>query len=125
MSFIFSVVTIESAIPAKKPFVRYEGGFLDEFDVYDRMKRDPNYAETSLFGDIWNRIRVENYRFFSSEAKERPADGDHFAMMRAYDELAAQCGAKPFMERKEIQNIGYVSSSISRIHDHLYREPKW
>ena len=122
MSFIFSIVTIEAENPDMKPFVRYEGGFLDEFDVYDRMKRDPSYAETSFSGDMWNRIRIEHYRFFSGEAKERPADGDHFAMMRAYDELAAQHGAKPFLEWKEIQNIGYISSSISRIRNQLYRE---
>lgn len=121
MSFTFSIVTIKPENPAMKTFIRYEGGLLDEFDVYDKMKRDPNYAETSFTGDMWNRVRVEHYRFFSGEAKERPADGDHFAMMRVYDGLAARCGAKPFMERNEIQHLGIIDCTISHIRKQLYR----
>lgn len=122
MSFIFSKVIITHDSLNAPPFVRYEGGFLDEFDVYDKMRRDPAYAKTLFTGDEWRRIRVEQYRFFSGEARERPADGDHFAMMRAYDELAAQCGAKPFMDRDEIQYLGCADCTLSSIRERLYRQ---
>ena len=122
MSFIFSKVIITTGNPNTPPFVRYEGGFLDEFDVYDNMSRDPAYAKTAFTGDDWKRIRVEQYRFFSGEAKERPADGDHFAMMRAYDELAARCGARPFMDRNEIRYLGCVDCTLSAIREKLYRQ---
>lgn len=123
MSFAFSKVIITTNYPQGKPFVRYEGGFLDEFDVYDKMKRDPDYSEISFAGDVWEQVRIEHYRFYSNEAKERPADGDHFAMMRAYDELAAQCGAEPFMDRNEIQYVGFISCSVSRICEQIRQRP--
>lgn len=122
MSFTFCKVTITPQNRSMQPLVRYESGLLDEFDVYDRMRRDPAYAEAAFTGDMWERIRVEHYRFFSSEAKERPADGDHFAMMKAYDTLAAQCGAKPFMDRNEIQWLGVIECTISHIREQLYRQ---
>lgn len=121
MSFIFSKVTITPNNPAIKPLVRFESGFLDEYDVYDRMRRDPAYAEATFTRDVWEYIQIENYRYFSGEAKERPADGDHLAMMRVYDKLAARCGEKPFMERDEIQEIGFIKCSVSHIRDQLYR----
>ncbi len=42
-------------------------------------------------------------------------------MMWAYDELAAQYGAKLFMERDEIQKIGLIECTVSHIRDQLYR----
>ncbi len=122
MSFVFSKVIIKPNNPNTKPFVRYEGGFLDEFDVYDQIRRDPGYAKIAFTGDIWERVRIEHYRFFSGEAKERPADGDHFAMIRAYDELAAQCGAKSLMERDEMQYMGCIECTVSHIRKRLYRK---
>ncbi len=121
MSFVFSKITITPENPTMQPLVRYEGGFLDEYDVYDRMRRDPAYAGAAFTRDIWKRIRIEHYRYFSVEAKERPADGDHFSMMWAYDELAAQYGAKLFVERDEIQRIGLIECTVSHIRDQLYR----
>ena len=122
MSFTFCKVIIKPGNPSMQPSVRYEGGLLDEFDVYDRMRRDSDYAKVAFTGDIWERIRVEHYRFFSGEAKERPADGDHFAMMQAYDKLAAQHGAGPFMDREEIQWLGTIECTISCIRKKLYRK---
>lgn len=122
MSFIFSKVIITPDDPHAPPFIRHEGGVLDEFDVYDKIRRDPAYARTAFTGDVWKRIRVEQYRFFSGEARERPADGDHFAMMRAYDELAARCGAKSFMDRDEVQYLGCVDCTLSAIRKRLYHQ---
>ncbi len=125
MSFVFSKVIISPENPSIDPIVRYEGGALDEFDVYDLLKRDPRYAGASFTGDMWDRIRIEHYRFFSSEAKERPGDGDHFAMIQAYDALAAACGAKPFYERDDVQWVSTIDTRVSCIRKKLDCSVLW
>ena len=96
-------------------YIMKNGSFFSDFfpghPDEETLRNDPYFAESlNALAEVGT-VGVQHYRFLSGPSDE-DAGGSHFALMKAYDELAEEYDAEPFAERDDVEHLDYFSFRV-------------
>ncbi len=117
MSLQFSIIRIYDG--GTLCTIGYKSGHPDEYGARDLIREDDILLKSVKRAGENPLVVVDHYDFDIWLEKEEPAEDSHFAIIRAYDEIAAETKYVPFINRDDIKHVGHILFSWKESEENL------